>query len=476
MVRKPAVLCPSPSLLRDRPEVLVDIELAVVTPLFGGGASPGIADGHLPVRGGSVRGQLRFWWRACHAHLFADAASLFAREAAIWGEAGMDGSARGPSAIDVEVTIVQPGEPAEYFPWRQGTDNQGQPTWKRRDTSYPDYALFPFFGVPGPGLPPKEEWKPPPAIPLVGVQFRLCLSVATSGARPLPRAELEQAAKRAVTAWVLFGGVGARTRRGCGSLWCVTEDARFRPLASPPGESDRDRWTPVGGVWLPAVVDDQQGVTKLGVPRLQGAKVVVAPAGSSDPIAVWNEAVELLRKFRQGRGIGRNPGAQRPGLSRWPEPYSIRAQWGTLDPAHNAESHPFESFYPRADLGLPINFQFPQPGRKPEQLALQGKQEGATRMASPVIVKALALPDDRFAPIVLVLNAPHLWDPGVPRVELERREDDRKDIEPDQLRMPPNALQTDPRGLTAAAPTIRDAFVAWAEHADGWNATAVQLP
>ncbi|CEK16975.1 hypothetical protein CWRG_01680 [Chthonomonas calidirosea] len=36
--------------------------------------------------------------------------------------------------------------------------------------------------------------------------------------------ERQQATERTIKAWIAFGGVGARTRRGCGALQ-VTEDA-----------------------------------------------------------------------------------------------------------------------------------------------------------------------------------------------------------------------------------------------------------
>lgn len=35
-----------------------------VSPVFGGGAEPKKVDERSPVRASSIRGQLRFWWRA----------------------------------------------------------------------------------------------------------------------------------------------------------------------------------------------------------------------------------------------------------------------------------------------------------------------------------------------------------------------------------------------------------------------------
>lgn len=486
MGRLPAVACPSPAILRDRRVPLVDIELAVVTPMFGGGAVPREADPLLPVRGAAVRGHLRFWWRACHAHLFADAEALFARESAIWGAAGKAGTAEGPSAIQVEISITNPGQPRPYRPWYDGKDKHGQPQWKRRKTDYPDYALFPFFGTPRHGFD-FEAWRPPPATPVVGVQFQLRLKASVgSGVQRLSFDELQQAAERAVAAWVLFGGLGARTRRGCGSLQCTTDDVRFRPRTERPAASDAEHWTQVApDLWLRTLIDRQVGVTTLRSARLQAARAI-ASAPTADVVGAWKTAVELMQAFRQDVGVGRNAGkdsSNRPGMSRWPEPYSVRNIWPGLDEKHNTETHPTVTFFPRADLGLPIVVQ--QLGPEPFP-TLQGVGSGASRMASPIILKALSISDDHHVPFALVLNAPHVWDRGSDDAEFEliRRGKDwygngvneREAIHPDQLHMPSNALVPDPRKLTANARTIRDALVAWAEHADGWGATAVQLP
>src|SRR5437868_5821439 len=77
----------------------LDLELAVVTPLFGGSAMPGEVDPQLPVKAASVRGHLRTWWRACHAVEFTTAAALYDAESRIFG--AVTGAAAGPSAINV---------------------------------------------------------------------------------------------------------------------------------------------------------------------------------------------------------------------------------------------------------------------------------------------------------------------------------------------------------------------------------------
>ena len=42
----------------------------LITPLFGGGVEPAVADPVTVVRGSEIRGHLRFWWRACRGGQF----------------------------------------------------------------------------------------------------------------------------------------------------------------------------------------------------------------------------------------------------------------------------------------------------------------------------------------------------------------------------------------------------------------------
>src|SRR5687768_1199811 len=62
------------------------VALHVVTPMFGGSPKAGYVDEEQPIRGGTVRGHLRFWWRACRAHRYTSGERLFADESALWGQ------------------------------------------------------------------------------------------------------------------------------------------------------------------------------------------------------------------------------------------------------------------------------------------------------------------------------------------------------------------------------------------------------
>ena len=81
----------------------------VITPLFGGGVTPGEADPITTVRATEVRGHLRFWWRATRGGQFnGNLAAMKAEEERIWGSAAAQGKA-GPSRVSVVVSDALPG-------------------------------------------------------------------------------------------------------------------------------------------------------------------------------------------------------------------------------------------------------------------------------------------------------------------------------------------------------------------------------
>lgn len=49
--------------------VPVKLTIEVVTPIYGGGVETRKIDGVNTIRVPTIRGHLRFWWRALHAHL-----------------------------------------------------------------------------------------------------------------------------------------------------------------------------------------------------------------------------------------------------------------------------------------------------------------------------------------------------------------------------------------------------------------------
>jgi len=423
MARVPSISPPDSSTLAGLTRrTLFEAEISVVTPIFGGAASPGKPDPERAVNAKAIRGHLRFWWRACRGAMFRDARDLFREEESIWG------STENPSAVDLVVEVLNAGSSSREEDVRRkfGTD----------------YALFPFREQ-------KERTPEQKECALERVKFRLLVSVAPHkrGAREAERAKQE--VERALWAWLNFGGLGARTRRGCGSLFCEEFAPKGEDLVAAITEKAR------------RFVDHSQGEGgAVPAPALGGARLLLG-AQRSDSGQAWRAAVSLMRDFRQGVGSGRRKGAdpKRPGRSLWPEADSVRSAKPDFHWRHTAE-HPASPFYPRADLGLPIVMHFKGEGPRDSSRdpILEGAEARRTRMASPIILKPLALSTSEAVPIALLLVAPHVWEACAPGVAL-----DGNPLPQDQLHNRTKAALVAPlRVGQASYATAREAFMAFA--------------
>src|ERR1700728_4762191 len=85
--------------MRSSAGVTKEYQISLVTPLFGGGVEAGMLDESLPIRGTSIRGQLRFWWRIVIGRRFG--AQMWQREEEVFG------STEFPSPLDIRI-LEQP--------------------------------------------------------------------------------------------------------------------------------------------------------------------------------------------------------------------------------------------------------------------------------------------------------------------------------------------------------------------------------
>jgi len=357
----------------------LEYAIKTITPIFGGGVDPGKSDPVSVVRVPAIRGHLRFWWRAVRGSQSGlTVSALRKREAEIWGSASV------PSAVVVEVKVTNPGKSvdwAHYAPNARGTE-----VLQVHD-GYPGYALFPFQRN-------LQEDKPLDKA-LSGVTFNLTIWAP---------AVLKPDIEAAVWAWLNFGGIGARTRRGCGALFCQ----ELAPATASPA---------VLRSWFNnrlAGYQPNPAGTDLKWPTLRLPPL--AHPASQTPMAAWVRAVEAMGNYRQKPGTGRNRGTRSQfGRSFWPEPDSFRSLAPrcahrdhktsfTIDPA-------LPPLFPRALFGLPIIFQMksdPAFGPVIElNPAVPGDREGdwkpLKRMASPLVLRPLAFGDGRQA-IAMILR------------------------------------------------------------------------
>jgi CRISPR-associated protein Cmr1 len=353
----------------------------VVTPVFGGGVRINKYATHqkeidtvTPVRGASVRGQLRFWWRATHGCTCASVKEMREREGALWGAASVAGRVSLTIKAGVGATAPEVVEVYEL-------SDRGRLVSKR-DNKEIAYGAFPLQ----PAQAASE--RSPGVLSRLGGTYELSLRV--------PKGHEREVAD-AVQAWLFFGNVGGRGRRGFGAVH------------SPD----------VGQPSAPTFLDEfKVKKTLIGVPSLHGA-VLASKGEYRNGNDAWSFALGRLQAFRQGPGIGRNPGDEK--RSRWPEPELVREKTGRRLPKHQPLGHPKKA--PRAMFGLPIitHFKDTEDPRDTKFVpvpagGLESSQQD--RLASPLILKPLWSGQAWTASCLL------LADPGRADLKVELKEND----------------------------------------------------
>ncbi|HEX5115087.1 MAG TPA: type III-B CRISPR module RAMP protein Cmr1 [Pseudonocardiaceae bacterium] len=375
--------------------VWTTLTLRVVTPLFSGD-DPGQPDGGDPIRVPSIRGALRFWFRAVAAgHGVTDLAQLWAQEEQIFG------STRRPSAIALRVS--------------------GMPS--RSDDRRPDWTMPPGLGAKdfhgahyllGMGL-----WRDGLTRQFVEPGRTFDLSIRFSR-----QPDAEQVNARfmlALWAWLTYGGLGARVRRGFGQLRCVGHSGvplpgRWAPgpLGSPTQQTTWELYcqTPVPRVisdfaahgWTGTPPPGTPEFPLLGVPAWSGHFLPGEPAADLTMALHW-AGVE----WRAFRAVADPAGP-------------ITADLHSPEWVHTI--HGRSRNYPLAAFGLPVNYR-----GVTVDLMSSGQK---IRRASPVWLRPVRL-DGGWRTFTSLFRA-QLRPPGA---ELSRR-----------LRMPDDA-------------TIADSWDAW---------------
>jgi CRISPR-associated protein Cmr1 len=356
----------------------------LITPLYGGGEEPAKPDSVTVIRGSEVRGHLRFWWRATRGGQFnGDLQEMKKREDEIWGSAaGKDKP--GVSEVKVFINKLTSNRGTKF----QAVDRDGKSI---RNVGHPNskdgYVAFPLRDSQNP-----EIWQ--------DVSFHLEIQYPKFTKNNI---NLQEEVQEALWAWETFGGIGARTRRGFGSLRLThinnipepemnVEDTQKNIVAKLSKYSVDNYWWHKG---VPHLTDDIQ--------RYRFIR-------KDNEIDAWRFVVQKLRDFRQ---LFRDQKRGRPfGRSHWPEPDQVRRKTGNyINPGHSPK-HAVQKF-PRAKFGLPIIFEFKKEdvtAGDPQKTTLQGiklpNNKYIERLASPVILRSIACSDGAIG-LALILD----WEP-----------------------------------------------------------------
>ena len=283
-----------------------------------------------PVRASSVRGQLRYWWRATTGARCQSLEEMRAREIALWGGLTPDGST--PSSVRVQIKI---------------TSDIKEPKGVEVDFyKVPSYAAFPLDISNNKNA---EVWD------YSDIKFDLVLRLQKSpDISEVGYETQKQELQLALSAWLTFGGYGGRLSRGFGAVALADS---YNDITDDP-DNLLKRIEALGNVKLssvPAISHDQNRL------KLKAYK---------DSFTAWNEGINKLKSFRT------TPPQLKLGIKKWLEGNHIRTIYKNNDGNHSAQFS-----FPRAHFGLPINYQ--KIMSKQYELTLVD----ATRLPSAVILR-----------------------------------------------------------------------------------------
>lgn len=351
----------APSWPEESPQIgeTVELSVKVITPLFGGGYEAREVDPVTIIRPATIRGHLRFWWRATAGAQYATAQDLYRAEASIWGGAAdIDNPNVSAGKVVIQVAVNQSGQVRLH--------SDLAPRSTPRDGPQEGYFLFPFQQQRGNNPAPEANAR-------VNVSFRLTVFFAET-----LNDNQKNEVKNAIKAWLAFGGVGARTRRGCGALQVTGNGA---DVWLPPADKESRR------SWFANLAGNRRGAAAWT--SLAGGTVTLG-AAKPDAMNIWKELGTFWARFRKGH-VGNIPYNPMKG-AKWRD---YRYQLVSL---RNQERVSLAKPY----LGLPIIFQ----EFRDAPFSGEIKSEDTGRMASPVILKPLALANGQFVAMVAVLKAP----------------------------------------------------------------------
>jgi len=390
--RNPKISPPQISPRSDKQRVTEIRRYKLITPLFGGGVKAQQADPITIIRGASVRGQLRFWWRATRGGQFNGELNMMrARENAIWGSAAKKGDENtGPSKVTLTIKILNEGKPF------QAVDSKGKPVANIGDQkSVYSYVAFPLRDAQG-------------AKVLQSVEFEVTI---------LYPPELGADVIAALWAWETFGGIGGRTRRGFGALQLVEHSIN--------GEKQNIAWLSVNQMETELRKQLKTHVVKgewpKNVPHLTDTlRMEIVSRSASEPLQAWKDLIGRFQKFRQQAArVDKETGVQKDqGLSVWPEANALRSRSrNTLKWPKNVSDPKLIDKFPRAAFGLPLPFHLPHDGNN--TFTLQGDKLDAKgdksyeRLASRLILKPLPGANNQYVGLAAVLVGPDLPPTGL---------------------------------------------------------------
>jgi CRISPR-associated protein Cmr1 len=348
--------------------------LRVLTPLFSGD-DPNSTDS--PIRVPSVRGALRYWFRAVAAgHGITDLDTLSAQESAIFG------STQRPSAIGMRIS----GQPRSHL--------VREPDWVLGHDRRPLPGVTYLLGL---GL-----WKPGNDA-AAGMQ-RPFVKRGTKVTLEVRFGKSDTANYRfmhAFRAWLLLGGLGSRVRRGFGQLELMDISGRELPglweksyLMRP---ESREKWQEMLNAEarvsdLEELDDHEWGDARPAAGTLPRLPVLARPW--------WGAAV------RPGAHDGLGPALHSAGQEWRSFMLTQKVELGLSTPEWQGAILGNDSRFPRGALGLPVTY-YRRADHRTNQAEFSSVVQpdgGSLRRASPVWIRPVRVGSGTWATMTQIFR------------------------------------------------------------------------
>ncbi len=379
----------------------------ILTPMVGGGIQSFEIDTQFPIRPTAVRGMLRYWWRASRGwQSQGDIHRLRTLEARIWGGSYKDENGKVhivSSPISIDVVITRYGHDVLH------NENGSKITGNTQDDcpigqpeSRFSYVLFPLRDATA------------DVVAKVSLQFELRIRFS-----PVPQVKnMQDEIDAALWAWELFGGVGARTRRGCGSIQSLDNTKDIDEVL----RDGIQRFLPgsQSGAW-PAHVPNLEGLNTSKDYQPRRASVAWRAINNQGPVDAWLNIVDKfklqLRQARYTKGSKNNIG-----FSKWFEANALREifakqkklrsfqKTGVTKMGVSKSPQAKKLIFARLQLGAPMEMSFINPNHFRANDSTQYKfsvsvdENNELRVPSPLIFRVWRAPNDTVYQIVLVMG------------------------------------------------------------------------
>jgi CRISPR-associated protein Cmr1 len=260
---------------------IITVTYKVTTPLFCGGARPSTAELRLP----SIKGVLRWWWRALAWSRFVGDISKIAN-----AEDELFGSARGGQGKVIMRLI--PSNPLSMTKKDDVLKLNGQVVGE--GVRYLGYGVMEAFGRKATDSRPSVQ---------AGQLSRACLQAPIDLKIELRARDLDGLARGllldAIQAMGLLGGIGAKSRKGYGSLVLLSIAVEGESFWSPPSTAT-DLTTAIQRllpppVMKPLITSNLPPYTALSP---QTRVVLVSPDGQSQPLELLDRIGREMVRFR----------------------------------------------------------------------------------------------------------------------------------------------------------------------------------